>query len=278
MVKIIKSLAIIAFVAAIAVGATSSYFSDTETSAGNTMKAGSLDLTLNDQNGGTAGAVVTIADMKPSQVRYSDMIKLTVTDNPGKLYKHIVKPTNGILCETVNVTEPECTDQGGTWGLLDENGIIGCNFPQGTRDKNYLPEITWFDLEVWVGPGTPSQSAPICDTNLTQNCWKIIIPDGKVTVENIASKMIYLGTYGTEMVTNTVTIRQSFHMDANAGNEYQSDKCTFNEEFTVLQTNAPDPAGVVNVDEKGLNDPVCHDGIDNDFDGLVDANDPGCTS
>lgn len=44
MTKIVKSLAVIAFVAAIAVGATSSYFSDTETSTGNTFTAGAIDM------------------------------------------------------------------------------------------------------------------------------------------------------------------------------------------------------------------------------------------
>jgi predicted ribosomally synthesized peptide with SipW-like signal peptide len=42
--QIIISLSIIAAVAAIAVGATTSYFSDTETSTGNTFTAGSIDL------------------------------------------------------------------------------------------------------------------------------------------------------------------------------------------------------------------------------------------
>lgn len=44
MKKIIVSLSIIAVVAAIAIGATTAYFSDTETSTGNTFTAGALDL------------------------------------------------------------------------------------------------------------------------------------------------------------------------------------------------------------------------------------------
>ncbi|PIW76653.1 MAG: hypothetical protein CO001_00190, partial [Candidatus Portnoybacteria bacterium CG_4_8_14_3_um_filter_40_10] len=42
MKKIIISLSIIAAVAAIAIGATTAYFSDTETSTGNTFTAGSI--------------------------------------------------------------------------------------------------------------------------------------------------------------------------------------------------------------------------------------------
>lgn len=46
MTKIIKSVAVIAFVAAIAVGATSAYFSDTATVTGSTFSAGTLDLKI----------------------------------------------------------------------------------------------------------------------------------------------------------------------------------------------------------------------------------------
>ena len=47
MKKILISLAIIAVVAVVAFGATRAYFSDTETSSGNTFTAGTLDLNLN---------------------------------------------------------------------------------------------------------------------------------------------------------------------------------------------------------------------------------------
>ena len=46
MKKVIISLSIIAAAAAIAVGATTAFFSDTETSTGNTFTAGSIDLTV----------------------------------------------------------------------------------------------------------------------------------------------------------------------------------------------------------------------------------------
>jgi len=42
--KIILSLSVIGIVAAIAIGGTVAFFSDTETSAGNILVAGSLDL------------------------------------------------------------------------------------------------------------------------------------------------------------------------------------------------------------------------------------------
>lgn len=48
--KILISLSVIGAVAAIAIGGTVAYFSDTETSTGNTFTAGTLNLTVDDQN------------------------------------------------------------------------------------------------------------------------------------------------------------------------------------------------------------------------------------
>jgi len=47
--KLIVSLAIMAIAGAAAIGGTMAYFSDTETSKGNTFTAGSLDLTVDSQ-------------------------------------------------------------------------------------------------------------------------------------------------------------------------------------------------------------------------------------
>ncbi len=246
MIKIVKSLAMIAFVAAIAVGATSSYFSDTETSTGNIMQAGSLDLTVNSKDDPNVSAVVVIEDMKPSIVKYSAPITLEVTNNRGRLYKHIVKPTNGIVCDTGNLTEPECTEQRGTW-VPNATGANRCVWPSGVVDKNDLPTETWFDLAVWVGLTPPTaqdvdRTDPICNNTITTNCWKTIIPDNTVTVDQIASKMIYLGEYGTDMTVNKITIRQSFHLKDTVINWAQGDRCEFTEKFKVEQTNAPHPA------------------------------------
>jgi len=58
MKKIILSLAIVGVVGAIAIGGTIAYFSDTETSTGNTFTAGTLNLAVNGQNEGIIPVVV----------------------------------------------------------------------------------------------------------------------------------------------------------------------------------------------------------------------------
>jgi spore coat-associated protein N len=63
MKKIILSLSAIALVAVVAVSATTALFSDTETSTGNTISAGTLDLSVNGENPVTSK--FTLADVKP---------------------------------------------------------------------------------------------------------------------------------------------------------------------------------------------------------------------
>lgn len=62
--KILLSLLSIVLVSTVAVGATKAYYDDTETSNGNTFAAGTLDLTV-DGNNGTNTVKFTIANMKP---------------------------------------------------------------------------------------------------------------------------------------------------------------------------------------------------------------------
>lgn len=259
MIKIAKSLAVIAFVAAIAIGATSSYFSDTETSTGNTVAAGELDLDVNGQNP-LSGPVVTIADMKPSQVRYSNPVVLHITNNPGRLYKHIKLPTGQPQpCETVTVTEPECTEQGGTYVNGQCTGM--------TADNNDLLSWTWFDLKVGVykvdNAGNETllgEGVFIADPGTGQD--GMLIP---------VSSQIYLGTYKP---SRKVKVVQSFHLKPDVTNWAQSDKCTFDEEFMVQQTNAPHPDTVLI--PSGLKELDCEDALDNDDDGLIDLNDSDC--
>lgn len=68
--KILISLSVIGAVAAIAVGGTLAYFSDTETSTGNTFTAGTLNLTVSD-----ADPLVdkfTVTNVKPGDSSFKD--------------------------------------------------------------------------------------------------------------------------------------------------------------------------------------------------------------
>lgn len=68
MKRILVSLSIIGVVAGIAIGGTIAYFSDVETSKGNTLTAGTLELEIRDQDEGFGNGVVATwvaSDIKP---------------------------------------------------------------------------------------------------------------------------------------------------------------------------------------------------------------------
>ncbi len=79
MKKILASLVIIVLVSTVTIAATKAYFSDTETSTGNSFTAGTLNLKLN----GTDGVTTTwaMSNMKPGD-SVSASINLT---NPGSI-------------------------------------------------------------------------------------------------------------------------------------------------------------------------------------------------
>jgi predicted ribosomally synthesized peptide with SipW-like signal peptide len=120
MKKIIFSLAIIAAAAAVVIGGTIAYFSDTETSTGNTFSAGSLDLRFQadgkaapfaDVNGAAlfdTTAFPLLSDMKPGD-KGERTVKLWVDNNPscGTVGINVTEDKDN-LC-----TEPELVDESG---------------------------------------------------------------------------------------------------------------------------------------------------------------------
>lgn len=92
--KLFLSLAVIGITSAIAIGATSAYFSDTETSSANTFTAGTLDLKL---NGGDQDVSVAYGGMNPyhSQPNFGYMLK-----NAGTI-------TGKLTIDNITVTDLE---------------------------------------------------------------------------------------------------------------------------------------------------------------------------
>ena len=132
--KIIVSLAVIGVVAAIAVGGTVAYFSDTETSTGNTFTAGTIDIAVNDQNPWSQNGQYHFADMKPSQVEYSNFTINNVGTNPVNVWKKVdVGQTLG-----GEISEPECLEQHGTWD--------GANCTDETEKSDIAKRTDWFSL------------------------------------------------------------------------------------------------------------------------------------
>ena len=198
MKRIIISLSIIAAVAAIVVGATTAFFSDTETSTGNTFTAGAIDLKVDnhcyyngaecicDNNGDNChwegsgepctctwdekdltenDLFVNFTDLKPGDWG-EDTISFHVYSNDAWLCADVkIIEDNDVTCtepETES-TDPSC-----------KNNQVG----DGELD-NYLEVFAWADMcdDNTHEPGD-NVYTPGCDTPLMQNPVKLTDYEG----------------------------------------------------------------------------------------------------
>lgn len=113
MLKILKSLVVVVAVAAVATSATGAYFSDTETSTGNSFTAGTLDLNVDGQN-------TNVVKFNLTDVRPGNQPTATYTlANAGSINGYLDLENISIVDTENSCTEPEvqagdltCTDPG----------------------------------------------------------------------------------------------------------------------------------------------------------------------
>ena len=217
--RILMSILVIGVVAMAAGAGTFAWFSDTETSEGNTFTAGTIDLTVNDENPLTS-KVVELSDIKPCE-EHVVWKKVTASDNPYDLYLVIKDITTG----TGTMVEPECVAEGGTWS----NGVCSDNVAVDNID-----EMTYYDLYLYSA-GEDGK----CGT------------DDDELIETIEDGSRYFATVagdsplklGSSLEPNTLyCVKQSFHLDDDAGNEYQGDTASFTEEFIATQVGVSPPS------------------------------------
>src|SRR3989344_801556 len=103
MKRIFVSILTIAIVAVVGFAVTRAFFSDTEASSGNTITAGTIDISVDNENPWTASENGQITDMKPSYVRWTKHVVKNVGTNPLKLWKHI----KDVQTSENEVNEPE---------------------------------------------------------------------------------------------------------------------------------------------------------------------------
>jgi len=166
MKRIILSVAMIAAVAAVAIGATTAYFSDVETSTGNTFTAGAIDLKVDsqcsynkgsmpcvgtwgqDENSGgldiTSQKFFSFDDLKPGD-EGENTISLHVVNNDARacvIFDNMMNNDNGL-------TEPE--------GDVDSTGGVG----QGELAQE-LNVFAWADDSdnIWEQDESPLFAAP----------------------------------------------------------------------------------------------------------------------
>ena len=204
MKAILYSLMVVALVGGMVGGGLFAYFSDTETSTGNTFTAGTIDIEVSQASSVFSdGAQI---EFKPCETGYITITVTNVGQNPADVYKLVEAATGG----EGTMSEPECVACGGTW---DAGACTGATAVVPGTDDFY------FDLVV---------------DNVV-----VIAPD-TVLLSAVVGKYISLGELapGVSMV-----IEQSLHLidSGVAQNELQGDIMTLDEQFAAFQV--PGDAG-----------------------------------
>ena len=96
--RIINSLLTIGVLSAVIIGGTMSFFSDTEVSVNNTFTAGTIDVSVNEENPWTETFIWD--DVKPAKSFEINLTVKNVGENPAKIWKsikNVVTQENGII-------------------------------------------------------------------------------------------------------------------------------------------------------------------------------------
>lgn len=204
--KILISLAIIGVASAIAIGGTKAYFSDTETSQGNTLSAGTLNLTVDNEDPWTS-VPFQISDIKPGdsgtkKIKLKNIGSLPKPGGPPWTSKVFITFSN-LIDDDVSCTEPEDIED--TTCGADQEGELSANLQIRVRDywdpncQNNKRFDETHTLAEWVSQG---------QTFLNDD-----MPSGDV---------------------NCIVIDWS--VDPSVGNVIQTDKSTFDLSFKLEQT------------------------------------------
>ncbi len=130
--KIIISLSVIGITAAIAIGGTVAYFSDTETSTGNTFTAGAIDLTIDNESYVTDESGVLVYSSETSWIlddldgqlffNFSDLKPGDVGEDTISLH---VDNNDAWACMNVNITATPENDITEPESEVDDQGVEG---------------------------------------------------------------------------------------------------------------------------------------------------------
>lgn len=208
MKKILLSVMTIALVAAVGFGATRAYFTDTESSVGNTFTAGTIDIAVDNQNPWSRTTPYQLVDMKPSQVDYTNFTITNVGTNPANVWKKVA----GVVTSDDVQSEPECVEGGGTWSGTACTGSYVA--------KDDIDTAIEYDLSVKVYNAAG-----------TEIFYQTLYNKDK-TISQITGNGTFLGMIpeGGKM-----DVTESYHMQSATTNWAQGDKMTFDIVLTAEQ-------------------------------------------
>jgi spore coat-associated protein N len=204
MKRILISFMTIAVVSALIGGGVYAYFSDTETSAGNTFTAGTLDLQVDGENPWTSTAITSADNMEPGvPVTPVDITCENVGSLTGDLYMRITGVTDTGGTQTYACGAPIS-------GNVSSEPECAAEILAGARVDDISTQI---DLSCEVD-GTPVAGLDGVALSTAAGTWVLI-------KDNLLADIITLSIGGT--------------LSDTAANEYQGDRSTFTIELYLAQ-------------------------------------------
>ncbi|MCH8741871.1 hypothetical protein IH779_03135 [Patescibacteria group bacterium] len=254
--KILISVSVIALVAAIGIGGTIAFFSDTETSTGNTFTAGSIDLKIGNDawfNGQpqsqftwelsdlTNQLFFNYTDLKPGDWE-EDTISIRVDDNPSWVCANLtITKDSDVTC-----TEPEVGDDPNCATGNDWNGELGKELSfifwaddgDNVLEDNEQVVLSGSPSDLPSGDGNPGQTFPIVDSQFNLFGTNGQPLPGQTTVH--IGKAFCFGTLLQTPVApgpNSPSDNPGFTCDGElVNNASQSDSVMGNMSFTAVQS------------------------------------------
>jgi hypothetical protein len=211
--KVLMSLLVIAVAVSVAVvGISGAWFSDIKSAEEDAASPGANELVMGDMSLSPIAPMAKITGLMPCEKQWGYIIVHNDGDVPGNAWLHI---TNVMNYENT-VTHAECLEY---WELSRRN-------PDALRFDNDVERFISFDMYI--------------DTNIDGKAsgGRWIIKQDEVKLADIECQWIPLGQFEP---CDKWEVWLSFHLQDEAGNQYQTDKVTFDIEVLLQQTAATAP-------------------------------------
>ena len=228
--KIVVSLSVVVVVAAIAVGATTAFFSDTETSTGNTFTAGAIDLQIDSTASYNGEPVVAatwqLKDLNPTSDKFINFADIKPGDEgENTISLHVINNDAWVCAEVLNLTN---ADNGCTEPESDptSGNDTTCGTP-GAGEGELQNAMVW---TVWRDNGASDNS-----------CNNVLDGDETVLVSGQPVNgvlPVYDSTTSTGALAggSTACLGVSWELPLATGNEVQTDSLTGDISFNVVQS------------------------------------------
>jgi len=209
MKRLLTSLLLVSVVSTLGYLGTKAYFSDTEESTGNVLAAGTIDISVDSENPWESTKEYVFENMLPGDEESMTQTIKNVGVNNVVVWKRI----EIIAREDNLMSEPECTDQGGTW----DGSAKTCTY-SGTNINDLDSQMVYnMDIDGLTNIDS-AWGVTLADVDTLWVPLGLIVPDGSIVVD------------------------QTYHFDEDADNKYQGDKLVFNITYYAEQEGAPGPS------------------------------------